>query len=227
MGHMILIADEIVKLFEHYPQEIYEAVKSHIPQPGWDNYVNTTLRETRDRDLLPLGGGISLAPADAASIASGLSDEDDEFPMNSSRTMRALDMGGQAGGGAAADEGAFGGHAKASSSNDAGEPGSSDQVRFYARLFVSMLLREADSALPHCSSLATLPTPSQVIDQTSSAAPTRTTTTMRTGWEIRTPSTATLSWAIPPPRRPSLGSTIGSSLQVDRCSALLHQTARM
>jgi hypothetical protein len=137
MGHMVLVAEEIVKLFENYPQEIYSVVEPHIPQPRWDRYVSTTLRETRERDLSPLGGGISIVPHDTASMTSALSDEDDEFPMNSARVMRAMQAGGYAGGGAVTDEGAFGGHGKASSNTDAGEPGSSDQARLFSTCSLS------------------------------------------------------------------------------------------
>lgn len=84
MGHMTLIADEVVKLFEHFPEEIYAVVEPHIPQPDWDRYVATTLRETRERDLSPLGGGIQMG-THSASIVSGLSDEDDEFPLAAPR----------------------------------------------------------------------------------------------------------------------------------------------
>lgn len=126
MGHMTLIAEEIIKLFEHYPKEIYAVVQPIIPQPEWNRYISTTLRETRERDLSPLGGGISIVLQDATSTTSEMSDEDDEFPMNSARVMRATETG-QAGGGPATDEGAFGGHAKASASTDGGEGG--DQVR--------------------------------------------------------------------------------------------------
>ncbi|SCV69501.1 BQ2448_2521 [Microbotryum intermedium] len=91
MGHMILIAEEIVKLFEHYQEEIYLVVEPHIPQPAWDRYVTTTLRETRDRDLSPLGGGVANHLHDTSSVTSALSDEDDEFPMNAVRALRAVE----------------------------------------------------------------------------------------------------------------------------------------
>ncbi|KAM0756105.1 SAPS-domain-containing protein [Meredithblackwellia eburnea MCA 4105] len=95
MGHMILIAEEVVKLFEHYPEEIFTVIEPHIPQPAWDRYVATTLRETRERDLSPLGGGVSVMPHDIPLAAgSSLSDEDDEFPMNSTRALKALIAGG-------------------------------------------------------------------------------------------------------------------------------------
>lgn len=138
MGHMVLIAEEVVKLFGRFPRDIYAVVEPHIPEPAWSHYTETTLRETRERDLLQLGGGITIAPHDTASTASGLSDEDDEFPMNSQRAMRAMEAGGQAGGGSPTDEGMFGGHAKASTSTEQGEPGSSDQVRSHPRLALSI-----------------------------------------------------------------------------------------
>ncbi|SCZ96963.1 BZ3500_MvSof-1268-A1-R1_Chr4-2g06898 [Microbotryum saponariae] len=91
MGHMILIAEEIVKLFEHYQEEIYLVIEPHIPQPAWDRYVTKTLRETRERDLSPLGGGVANHLHDTSSVTSALSDEDDEFPMNAVRALRAVE----------------------------------------------------------------------------------------------------------------------------------------
>lgn len=126
MGHMILIAEEVVKLFDRYPDDIYAVVQPHIPDVRWNTYVETTLRETRERDLVQLGGGVTVAPHDTASTASGISDEDDEFPMNSQRALRAMETGGQAGGGSPTVEGAFGGHGSASI--DLGETSPGDQV---------------------------------------------------------------------------------------------------
>jgi hypothetical protein len=126
MGHMVLIAEEVVKLFDRYPDDIYAVVRPHIPDVKWNTYVETTLRETRERDLVQLGGGVIVGPHDTASTASGISDEDDEFPMNSQRAMRAMEAGGQAGGGSPTVEGAFGGHG--SSSIDIGDNASGDQV---------------------------------------------------------------------------------------------------
>ncbi|KAM0792410.1 hypothetical protein ACM66B_005088 [Microbotryomycetes sp. NB124-2] len=97
MGHMILIAEEIVKLFTRFPVEIYAAVQSHIPEQEWTKYTETTLRETRDRDLVQLGGGVKLGPHDTASTASGISDDDDEFSINSQRAIRAMEAGSGAG----------------------------------------------------------------------------------------------------------------------------------
>ncbi|BGO89635.1 hypothetical protein NBRC10512_001512 [Rhodotorula toruloides] len=119
IAHVTLIAEETVKLFQRFPK-LHNAVESAIPQPDWENYVSTTLREMRERDMTPFhgAGNISLTLNKAPS-SSSLSDEDDEFPMNSARAMRALEAAGMAGGGSAVDEGAFGGHSKPANGTDA------------------------------------------------------------------------------------------------------------
>lgn len=90
MGHLSLISEAVVKLFERYP-DLAAAVSSSVPQPEWDEYVATTLRQARERDMTSLSNpGLNLSTNKAPS-ASSLSDEDDEFPMNSSRTGRATD----------------------------------------------------------------------------------------------------------------------------------------
>ncbi|KAK4058758.1 sporulation-induced protein [Microbotryomycetes sp. JL221] len=122
MGHMVLIAEEIVKLFTRFPDEIYSVVRPHIPEEEWTKYTETTLKETRDRDLVQLGGGVKFAPQDATSTASGLSDDDDEFPMNSQRAMRALEAG------AGADT---------TDPAGAGAPGSPDQFSRYLQTAMS------------------------------------------------------------------------------------------
>ncbi|GAA5927003.1 hypothetical protein JCM10213_005548 [Rhodosporidiobolus nylandii] len=113
MGHVTLIAEETVKLFERYP-ELRAMVEPSIPQPAWNTYAATTLRETRERDMTPLDGAsaaLNLSLNKAPSSAS-LSDDDDEFPLNTARAMRATEAAGMAGRGAAVDAGQFGGHGK-------------------------------------------------------------------------------------------------------------------
>ncbi|GAA5996265.1 uncharacterized protein JCM10292_007496 [Rhodotorula paludigena] len=129
MGHLSLIAEETVKLFERFP-ELQQSVAAFVPQPEWDSFVTTTLRETRERDLQPLGGGrggLNLSMNKAPS-SSSLSDEDDEFPMNSARAMRAMEPAGIAGGGSAVDEGNGPGKGGADAS---GQGGLSDQFSRY------------------------------------------------------------------------------------------------
>jgi hypothetical protein len=84
MGHLTLIADEVVKYLAHHPADVRISLADAFPQPAWDRYVSTTLRETRERDMQPLGGGVAqpVLEAHAASLASFSEDEDDEFPMS-------------------------------------------------------------------------------------------------------------------------------------------------
>lgn len=80
MGHLSLLAEEIVKVFASSP-DLYESVKDKFDQEAWNTYVDTTLKELRDIDLQPLGGGVSMAVNDTiSSSASSLSDEDEEYP---------------------------------------------------------------------------------------------------------------------------------------------------
>ncbi|CAO1631171.1 unnamed protein product [Parajaminaea phylloscopi] len=77
MGHMNLIAEETVKLFEKYPQDIGETVHGSIPQPQWDTFVKETLRENREREAAPLAGGRPALPGQFGRFGAGdMGDED-------------------------------------------------------------------------------------------------------------------------------------------------------
>lgn len=67
MGHMNLIAEEVVKLLERYPEEVENKVKEFIT-PSWQEYVNETLKENREKEAAPLAGG---RPTGGFSIQSG------------------------------------------------------------------------------------------------------------------------------------------------------------
>jgi len=57
MGHLTLIAEEVVKFNERHPREILsEAVMEKMNSRIWNDYVDNTLAETRDRDNAILGG---------------------------------------------------------------------------------------------------------------------------------------------------------------------------
>ncbi|KAI7872847.1 SIT4 phosphatase-associated protein-domain-containing protein [Spinellus fusiger] len=56
MGHLTFIADEIVKVFEGYPESIVNAIKSSVDLEQWTHYCNNELKDTKERDRLPLGG---------------------------------------------------------------------------------------------------------------------------------------------------------------------------
>lgn len=57
MGHLTLIAEEVVKFTERNPPELLsELVLEHVMSPSWINYVEGALAETRERDNAILGG---------------------------------------------------------------------------------------------------------------------------------------------------------------------------
>ncbi|KAK2797119.1 hypothetical protein FQN50_009310 [Emmonsiellopsis sp. PD_5] len=57
MGHLTLIAEEVVKFGERHPPELLSAnVMEKVLNPDWIDYVERTLSETRERDNAILGG---------------------------------------------------------------------------------------------------------------------------------------------------------------------------
>lgn len=57
MGHLTLIAEEVVKFNERQaPEGLAQSVQDKISSPEWTTFVETTLTETRERDNAILGG---------------------------------------------------------------------------------------------------------------------------------------------------------------------------
>lgn len=57
MGHLTLIAEEVVKFTERQPPEaLSQTVVDKIMDPSWITFVESTLLETRERDNAILGG---------------------------------------------------------------------------------------------------------------------------------------------------------------------------
>ncbi|WBW75009.1 serine/threonine protein phosphatase PP6 regulatory subunit Ekc1 [Schizosaccharomyces osmophilus] len=56
MGHLTIIADEVVKFIEHYSHLFSPEVKELIDDEKWQLFVNNTLADTRARDNQLLGG---------------------------------------------------------------------------------------------------------------------------------------------------------------------------
>ena len=50
-SHLTLLADEVVKLFYNYTEAVYDVVHDSVPQSEWDRYVETTLKEAREKDV--------------------------------------------------------------------------------------------------------------------------------------------------------------------------------
>jgi len=81
MGHLTLVAEEVVKFSERHPQELLsQSVLDRVTNPQWVEYVEQTLSETRERDNAILGGvrpdmsvGPRQAVLNAVSAAQGFS----------------------------------------------------------------------------------------------------------------------------------------------------------
>lgn len=57
MGHLTLIAEEVVKFTERHPPKVLsQAVLDKVTSQQWNDYVENTLSETRERDNAILGG---------------------------------------------------------------------------------------------------------------------------------------------------------------------------
>lgn len=57
MGHLTLVAEEVVKFSERHPPELLSrSVMEAVLNPEWIDYVEQTLSETRERDNAILGG---------------------------------------------------------------------------------------------------------------------------------------------------------------------------
>ncbi|KAK8173598.1 extragenic suppressor of kinetochore protein 1 [Phyllosticta citrichinensis] len=69
MGHLTLIAEEVVKFTERHPPELLSiTVLEKVVNQTWSHYVNETLAETRERDNAILGGvrpDMSVGPRQA------------------------------------------------------------------------------------------------------------------------------------------------------------------
>lgn len=69
MGHLTLIAEEVVKFSERHPPELLsQTVYGKVTSRQWIDYVENTLSETRERDNAILGGvrpDMSVGPRQA------------------------------------------------------------------------------------------------------------------------------------------------------------------
>ena len=69
MGHLTLVAEEVVKFSERHPPELLsQMVLDRVTSKQWSDYVEQTLSETRERDNAILGGvrpDMSVGPRQA------------------------------------------------------------------------------------------------------------------------------------------------------------------
>ncbi|TVY43129.1 Extragenic suppressor of kinetochore protein 1 [Lachnellula cervina] len=103
MGHLTLIAEEVVKFTERHPPELLaESVMEKVMNNEWSTYVEVTLAETRERDNAILGGvrpDMSVGPrqavmnaVNAANNFGGASSALTEAGLNGSAGLDSIDL---------------------------------------------------------------------------------------------------------------------------------------
>lgn len=94
MGHLTLIAEEVVKFSERHPPELLSpTVMEHVLNPEWIEYVEQTLSETRERDNAILGG---VRPDMSIGSRQGMLNSGQS--MNTSSALAEAGLNGAAGG---------------------------------------------------------------------------------------------------------------------------------
>ncbi|KAJ9625433.1 hypothetical protein, variant 1 [Exophiala oligosperma] len=94
MGHLTLVAEEVVKFGERHPRELLSpTVQDYIYSQAWEEYVTKTLAETRERDNAILGGfrpdnGLGPRQAVLSAVNAGQS-------FGASSGLAAAGLGGQ------------------------------------------------------------------------------------------------------------------------------------
>lgn len=79
MGHLTLVAEDVLSALEHYPFDLLVVIRQFVPQPDWDDYVSTRYQETKRKDTSLLGGGKPVvAPGAARGAQRWRVDEEDE-----------------------------------------------------------------------------------------------------------------------------------------------------
>lgn len=83
MGHISLIAEELVKFFARCPVDLFDVIKGSFDSEAWEAFVNGALRDTRARDSEPLAGGkprggLGSGPSANSERSDSESDDDDD-----------------------------------------------------------------------------------------------------------------------------------------------------
>ncbi|KAL8687205.1 MAG: hypothetical protein Q9218_006560 [Villophora microphyllina] len=108
MGHLTLIAEEVVKFSDRHPNEMLsQAVLDKVTSKQWSDYVENTLSETRERDNAILGGippNISVGPrqavlnaVSAAGFGSGASNALANAGLNGTGALDSMDLASNGG----------------------------------------------------------------------------------------------------------------------------------
>ncbi|KAL8769098.1 MAG: hypothetical protein Q9209_004884 [Squamulea sp. 1 TL-2023] len=108
MGHLTLIAEEVVKFSDRHPNEtLSKAVLDKVTSKQWSDYVENTLSETRERDNAILGGippNISVGPrqavlnaVNAAGFGGGASNALADAGLNGTAGLDSMDLASNGG----------------------------------------------------------------------------------------------------------------------------------
>ncbi|KAF5373617.1 hypothetical protein D9758_000980 [Tetrapyrgos nigripes] len=57
MGHLTLMAEDVITSLERFPFDLRQQIIEHAPNPEWNEYVAGRYNETKSRDTALLGGG--------------------------------------------------------------------------------------------------------------------------------------------------------------------------
>jgi serine/threonine-protein phosphatase 6 regulatory subunit 3 len=84
MGHLTLMAEDVIMALERFPPELRLKLIEYAPDPEWDEYVTGRYNETKKRDTRLLGGGkpILSSPGAPRSVGRWKIDEDDTSPTS-------------------------------------------------------------------------------------------------------------------------------------------------
>lgn len=78
MGHVSLIAEELVKFLIRCPPDLWEILHDSVMLSEWEAFVHGSLRETKDRDTRPLAGGKPMPSTSAGAKDQSEDDSSDE-----------------------------------------------------------------------------------------------------------------------------------------------------
>ncbi|KAJ7193823.1 SIT4 phosphatase-associated protein-domain-containing protein [Mycena pura] len=71
MGHLTLIAEDVLTALDRFPAELKTAIATYAPQPDWDEYVQGRYNETKRLEAELLGGGKPVVRSGAAGGSGG------------------------------------------------------------------------------------------------------------------------------------------------------------
>ncbi|KAG6915049.1 hypothetical protein DXG01_013715 [Tephrocybe rancida] len=66
MGHLTLMSEDVLMALDNFPPELRLILITYAPSPGWDDYVVGRYKETKRKDMRPLGGGKPVIASGAA-----------------------------------------------------------------------------------------------------------------------------------------------------------------